>query len=149
MTRQIKRDPPPFYGCCFWPFAHAARALFLDPLMKILGATPTILPYARDYARYILLGAPVMCGSFVLNNILRSQGKAFLSMIGLSFGGFLNIALDPLFIFVFDLKTGGAAIATLLSQCVSFSIMLSFFLSGKSVVRLSLLKVSKNFPPTS
>lgn len=118
---------------------------FLDPLMKILGATPTILPYARDYARYILLGAPVMCGSFVLNNILRSQGKAFLSMIGLSFGGFLNIALDPLFIFVFDLKTGGAAIATLLSQCVSFSIMLSFFLSGKSVVQLSLLKVSKKF----
>jgi putative MATE family efflux protein len=120
--------------------------LFLDPLMQLLGATPTILPYARDYAQYILLGAPVMCGSFVLNNILRSQGKAFLSMIGLSLGGILNIALDPLFIFTFGLGTGGAAIATLLSQCVSFCIMLSFFLFGKSVVHLSIRKVSRQFP---
>ena len=119
--------------------------LFLDPLMQLLGATPTILPHARNYAQYILLGAPVMCASFVLNNILRSQGKALLSMIGLSFGGFLNIALDPLFIFIFGLGTGGAAIATLLSQCVSFCIMLSFFLFGKSVVRLGIRKVSRKF----
>lgn len=119
--------------------------LFLDPLMQLLGATPTILPHARNYAQYILLGAPVMCASFVLNNILRSQGKALLSMIGLSFGGFLNIALDPLFIFTFGLGTGGAAIATLLSQCVSFCIMLSFFLFGKSVVRLGIRKVSRKF----
>lgn len=118
--------------------------IFLDPLVRLLGATPTILPHAKNYAQYILLGAPVMCASFVLNNILRSQGKALLSMIGLSFGGFLNIALDPLFIFVFNLETGGAAIATLLSQCISFGIMLSFFLRGKSVVRLSLRKVSRS-----
>ena len=56
--------------------------LFLDPLMRVLGATPTILPYARDYARYILFGAPVMCASFVLNNILRGEGKAMLAMVG-------------------------------------------------------------------
>ncbi len=119
--------------------------LFLDPLMYLLGATPTILPHARNYAQYILLGAPVMCGSFVLNNLLRSQGRAVLSMVGLSFGGVLNIALDPVFIFVFGLGTGGAAIATLLSQCVSFCIMLSFFLRGKSVVRLSIRRVSRQF----
>ncbi len=61
-----------------------------------LGATETILPYAADYARYILLGAPVMCASFVMNNILRSEGRAALSMIGLTAGGVLNIILDPI-----------------------------------------------------
>ncbi|MGI5897293.1 MAG: MATE family efflux transporter [Oscillospiraceae bacterium] len=119
--------------------------LFLNPLMGALGATPTILPYARDYAQYILFGAPVMCASFVLNNLLRSQGKAFLSMFGIATGGILNIGLDPLFIFVFGLGIGGAAIATLLSQCVSFCILLSFFLRGKSVVRLSIRQVSRQW----
>ena len=61
--------------------------------------TPTILPYARDYARYILFGAPVMCASFVLNNILRGEGKAMLAMVGIGLGGVLNIGLDPLFIY--------------------------------------------------
>ena len=80
--------------------------LFLNPLMGALGATPTILPYARDYAQYILFGAPVMCASFVLNNLLRSQGKALLAMFGIATGGILNIGLDPLFIFVFRLGIG-------------------------------------------
>lgn len=64
-------------------------------LMRLLGATETILPYAQAYAQYILFGAPVMCASFVLNNILRSQGRATLSMIGIATGGVLNIALIP------------------------------------------------------
>jgi len=118
---------------------------FLDGLMHLLGTTDTILPYARDYARYILLGAPIMCGSFVMNNHLRAQGKAALSMVGLSLGGVLNIALDPLFIFTFGLGISGAAIATLISQCISFSILLSFFLMGKSVTVLHLKKVSRSF----
>ena len=75
--------------------------IFIDYLMKNLGATETILPYAKDYAKYILFGAPVMCASFVMNNILRSEGKAALSMVGITFGGILNIILDPVFIFVF------------------------------------------------
>ena len=90
--------------------------IFLDPLMRILGATETILPYARSYAQYILYGAPIMCSSFVLNNLLRSQGKALLAMCGIATGGVLNIALDPLFIFGFGLGIGGAALATLISQ---------------------------------
>lgn len=110
--------------------------LLLDDLMVWLGATKTILPYARDYARYILLGAPVMSASFVLNNLLRAEGKARFSMVGLTLGGVLNILLDPYFIFVLDLETAGAAMATLLSQTVSFLIMLSFFLTGKSTLRL-------------
>lgn len=117
--------------------------LFLDPLMLLLGATETILPYARDYAGYIFFGAPVMAASFVLNNILRSEGHATFSMVGITTGGVLNILLDPIFIFVFELGTAGAAIATLLSQCISFAILLGFFLSGKSVVKLSVRKVSR------
>lgn len=117
--------------------------LFLDPLMRVLGATPTILPYARDYARYILFGAPVMCVSFVLNNILRGEGKAMLAMVGIGLGGVLNIGLDPLFIYAFGLGIAGAAIATLLSQCVSFAILLACFLRRKSAVRLHIGQVSR------
>lgn len=117
--------------------------IFLNPLMRILGATETILPYARSYAQYILYGAPIMCSSFVLNNLLRSQGKALLAMCGIATGGVLNIALDPLFIFGFGLGIGGAALATLISQCISFCILLSFFLFHKSVVNISLFKISR------
>ena len=118
--------------------------IFIDPLMRLLGATSTILPYARDYARYILLGASVMCASFVLNNILRGEGKATLAMIGIGTGGILNIGLDPLFIFVFNMGIAGAAIATVLSQCISFLILLFFFLRGKSLISLNIRNVSKH-----
>lgn len=120
-------------------------SLFLDSLMNLLGATDTILPYARSYARYILFGAPFMCSSFVMNNILRSEGKATFSMIGIASGGILNIFLDPIFIFIFHMGIAGAAIATLISQCVSFSILLVCFLSGKSTIRLDIRRVSRNF----
>lgn len=101
-----------------------AGLAFLDPLMILLGSTETILPYARDYAQYILYGAPVMISSFVLNKALLSQGHATLSMVGTTVGGVLNMVLDPLFIFVFHMGIAGAAIATLISQCVSFVILL-------------------------
>ena len=93
----------------------------LRPLMRLLGSTETILPYSESYARIILLAAPVMCASFVLNNTLRSEGEAMLSMYGICAGGLLNVALDPLFIFVFDMGIAGAALATALSQLVSFA----------------------------
>lgn len=117
--------------------------IFIDFLMKNLGATETILPYAKDYAKYILFGAPVMCASFVMNNILRSEGKAALSMVGITFGGILNIILDPVFIFVFKLGISGAAIATLLSQCISFSLLLSCFIRKKSTTKLHIKNISK------
>lgn len=97
--------------------------IFLDSLVYSLGATPTIAPYAKDYIKYILLGAPFMIASFVLNNILRYQGSAFFSMIGIGIGGILNIILDPIFIFSFNMGTAGAAIATIISQFISFNIL--------------------------
>jgi putative MATE family efflux protein len=98
--------------------------IFLDPLVYALGATETIAPYAKDYVRYILIGMPYMAASFVLNSILRFQGSAFIGMIGIGAGGILNIILDPIFIFSLDMGTGGAALATIISQFVSFSILL-------------------------
>lgn len=118
--------------------------LFLDPLMGALGATDTILPYARDYARYILLAAPVMSASFVMNNLLRFEGMARFSMIGITTGGILNILLDPLFIFVFGMGISGAAAATALSQCISFLLLLSCFVRKKTVVRLYPSNISRN-----
>lgn len=116
--------------------------VWIDELVWLLGATPTIYPYALDYARYIIFGAPVMILAYILNNLLRWQGKANRSVIGLGFGGLLNIVLDPILIFTFDMGISGAAIATLLSQCVSASILASFFLRGQSEIRVSIRCVS-------
>lgn len=116
----------------------------INPLMKLLGATDTILPYAIDYATYILIAGPVMAASFVLNNLLRSQGKAKLAMIGIATGGILNIGLDPLFIFTFKMGIKGAAIATGLSQVISFCILAYSFIAKKSITELSVKKISKN-----
>ena len=109
----------------------------INHLMRMLGSTPTILPYSRSYAAWILLGAPVMCASFVMNNVLRSEGKAAFAMAGLVTGGFINIGLDPLFIFTFKMGIAGAAIATLVSQCIGFAILISFYLRGRSTSKLS------------
>lgn len=127
-------------GACVTVFG----LIFITPLMKFLGSTKTILPYAKDYGRFILMAAPIFMGSFVLNNILRYEGKAYLSMIGLTIGGIINIALDPVCIFVFDLGIAGAGISTALSQCVSFLILLSMFLRGKTQSKISFATACAN-----
>ena len=99
--------------------------LFLEPLAYLLGSTDTILPYAKAYLRVILLGAPWMTASLVLNNQLRFQGSAFYGMIGIASGAVLNIGLYPLLIFVFGLGVAGAAWATIISQFVSFCLLLA------------------------
>ena len=101
----------------------AAGLLFLEPLAWALGSTETVLPYSTAYMRLILIGAPWMAASFVLNNQLRFEGSAFYGMIGLASGAVLNIGLDPLFIFVFDMGIAGAALATIISQFVSFTLL--------------------------
>ena len=98
--------------------------IFLEPLAYLLGSTPTILPYTEAYLRVILLGAPWMTASLVLNNQLRFQGSASYAMVGIVSGAILNIALDPLLIFVFDLGVAGAGWATIISQFVSFCLLL-------------------------
>ena len=116
--------------------------VFSAGILSLIGASESVLPYAQDYARYIFWGAPFICASFVLNNDLRSEGKAYLSMIALTSGGVLNIFLDPVFIYVFNLGISGAAIATLVSQTISFLILLSFYLRKKTVIKLSIKSIS-------
>ncbi len=116
--------------------------LFLNPLIYFLGSSDTIYPYAVDYLKYILIAAPFMMTGFTLNNILRFQGKASLAMIGLLMGAILNIIGDPIFIFVFKMGTGGAGLATAISQIISFLILLSIFLLGKTETKLSFRKIT-------
>ena len=116
----------------------------LPHFMMLLGSTETILPHACAYARPILIAAPLMMSSLVMNNILRYEGKASFAMIGLVTGGVLNMVLDPVFSFGFGLGTAGAGIATALSQSISFCILLSMFLRGKTVSQFQLSAVTRS-----
>ena len=114
---------------------------FLEPLVRLLGSTETILPYAKEYLGVILLGAPFMIGSLVLNNQLRYQGNAFYSMLGIGTGAILNVILDPVFIFTLDMGVTGAAVATALSQFVGFFVLLFCTTRGDNLrLRLSLFR---------
>lgn len=116
--------------------------LFTPQIMTMLGATETNIDYTIAYGNYIIWGVPFICASFVLNNILRSEGKAALSMIGLTAGGILNIILDPIFIFTLNMETAGAALATLISQAISFILLISMFIFKKSNIKLSIRNIS-------
>lgn len=98
--------------------------IFLEPLAYLLGSTDTILPYSKDYLRIILCGAPYMMASLVLNNQIRYQGNAVYAMLGIVSGAVINLCLDPLLIFTFDMGISGAALATILSQLFSFLLLL-------------------------
>jgi putative MATE family efflux protein len=98
----------------------------LDPLINGLGATETIRPHARDYIFYIIIASPWMVAATVLNQQLRFQGSAAISMVGMLSGAILSIFLDPLFIFVLRMGVKGAAIATMFSQMVSFFLLLCY-----------------------
>lgn len=117
---------------------------FLDSFMTLLGSTKTILPYAKSYGLFILIAGPAMVCGCVMNNILRYEGMAKLAMIGLTTGGVLNIALDPLFIFVFKMGISGAGLATALSQYISMAILLSMFIKKKCQCRIRLKYVNLN-----
>ena len=135
-----------------------AGNLSLDWMVPLLGATDDIFPYAKEYATYIFYAAPFMMGSLVLNNMLRFQGLATYGMVGITLGGILNMVLDPIFIFEagqdiglgfalpfgFGMKTAGAAVATALSQAVSF-----FILLAQSNLRKDTISVTpRHFRPT-
>lgn len=106
---------------------------FLEPIAIGLGSTPTILPYAKDYLGIVLLGVPFMTTSFTLNNQMRFQGNAMYAMFGVLSGAVLNILLDPLLIFSFDMGIHGAAMATLISQVVGFLILFRMSFRGGGV----------------
>lgn len=119
---------------------------FLTPIMRLLGSRDVeTLGYAKDYAIYILIAAPFMCMSYVLNNVLRAEGKAVLSMVGLIVGAVINVGLDPILIFGFKMEVAGAGLATCISQCIGFCVLLFMFVSKKTVVRLRLKAIDRTF----
>lgn len=116
--------------------------IFIDPLVYLLGSTKTIAPFAKTYIIYILIATPMMISSFVLNNILRYEGKASLGMIGLLAGSILNMVGDPILMFGFGLGIAGAGLSTAISQVISFFILLFMFYSGRTQSKLSLKNAS-------
>ena len=118
-------------------------SIFMTPMVRLLGATPTCEAYSIDYATYVLLAAPFMAANFVMNQCLRSEGSATLSMVGMGIGGVLNIVLDPIFIFGLDMGVAGASLATAISKWVSFAILIFPYVTKRSLLNLSI----KNFRP--
>ena len=123
-------------GFIFMSLIAAAGLAALGPLVEGLGATQTIRPFAREYIFFILLASPWMVAATVLNQQLRFQGSAAIAMTGMLSGAILNIFLDPLFIFVFRLGVKGAAIATMISQMVSFSILFFYSTAHKDNIQI-------------
>ncbi len=122
----------------------AAGLTNLHAFVLLLGSTETIAPHAEAYARYILLAAPFMMCSFIMNNLLRFQGLAIYGMCGITTGGILNVILDPIFIFGLKMGTAGAGLATGLSQTVSFCILLFLCNTRKDAIPIRV----KNFSPS-
>ncbi len=128
----------------------AVGLIFLTPISRLLGGmsdevgeVDSLLPFMEDYLFYIVIGAPYMTASLVLNNQLRFQGNAFYAMLGITSGAILNVALDPLLMFALDMGVAGAALATIISQFVSFTALyIGVWRSGNVKIRL------KNFRPT-
>lgn len=116
--------------------------MFMDPLIDLLGATETSKPYSIDYATYILAAAPITTGVMVLGQILRSEGSTKFSMWGTVSGCIINVVLDPIFISVFGMEVAGAALATAISKVISFIILLTPFMSKRSLITLSLKLVT-------
>ena len=116
--------------------------MFTDEIVRFLGATDTSAPYAVSYATYLLIAAPFTAPSFVLNQCLRSEGSPVFSMIGISAGAILNIALAPLFIFTFNLGIAGAGMAVAISKLISFCILIYPYIRKKTVLRLSLKNIN-------
>ena len=113
---------------------------FLEPFLKFLGSTDTILPHAKDYGTWILISCPFLICSLVLNNVLRYEGRAFYAMFGLGTGGLLNIAGDFILIKLLGKGVWGAGLSTAISQIISFVLLLIIYIkNGQSKIDIKLI----------
>lgn len=117
---------------------------FIEPILKLFGASDTIMPFAIDYAYYLVIWSPIVMLKMALNNMLRAEGSAKASMYALVTGAVLNVVLDPIFIFVFDMGIVGAAVATIIGQAFAVAYQLWYYFTGRSHLKLSL----KNLQPS-
>ncbi len=124
----------------------AVGLVCLDPVLRICGASDNVLPFSRDYLKVIVFGAVFQIGGFGLNAVIRGEGNPRVAMLTLLIGVVLNVALAPLFLFRFGWGMKGAAWATVLSQAVSATWVLQYFLGGKSLLRLRVANLRLSMP---
>jgi putative MATE family efflux protein len=113
-----------------------AGLFFIVPILKFFGASTSAMTYAIDYAKYLTMGAIFTMMNMTMNNLLRAEGSPKMAMLSMLTGAIINIVLDPIFIFVFNLGISGAAIATVLSQMCSTILLLQYYFRGKSSLRI-------------
>lgn len=118
--------------------------ILIEPILRFFGASESLMSLSKTYGVYILIGSMFTMGNMAMNNLLRSEGSGKLSMIGLAAGSIINIILDPIFIFVFDMGIAGAAIATIISQMISFLILYSRYTNNHTIAKIKL----KYFKPS-
>jgi MATE family, multidrug efflux pump len=119
--------------------------IYLDNILRLFGASETLLGYARSYLSVILIGVPLISFAMTSNNLVRAEGKAMVAMISMLVGTVMNIILDPIFIFLFHMGIKGAAIATVISQGLSFLFLLYFFISGRSSLKIKISYLIPHF----
>ena len=125
-------------------FVAIISMILMNPLLYILGSTKTIAPFAKQYLFFIILSAPLFTSSLTMNNLLRYEGKAKLGTVGLMIGAIVNVFLDMLLMFVLKLGIAGAGIATAVSQCVSFCILLGMFLRRKTQTKIAAKYIARD-----
>ena len=118
--------------------------VFMNDLLRLFGASETILPYAREYLMYVLGGSGIHCMAMALNNLVRAEGKAKIAMITMIASAVVNIILDAVFILGFKMGIRGAAIATLIAYITGGSFLLFYYLSGRSILQLRLQNIRFN-----
>ena len=114
--------------------------VFMEPLLKLFGSTPEILPYAMEYMNIIILSTVFIVFISALLHVIRAQGHAKFAMVAMIVGIGINIILDPIFIFWFDMGIGGAALATVIGHIVASLLVLYYFVSKKSLIKVRLEK---------
>ena len=114
----------------------AAGSLFIDPLLKLFGASAEVLPYARDYVRIIIFGTVFQTYGFGLNNMMRGEGRPVIAMVTMFIGTVLNCIFAPVFIFAFHWGIQGAALATVCAQAVSTTWIFVYFVRGDSLLKI-------------
>ncbi len=124
----------------------AIGLIFTEPILMLFGSTKTILPYAKDYIIIILWGSIFFSFAMSSNNLIRAEGNAKVAMTTMLIGAILNIILDPIFIFIFKLGIKGAALATIISQFISFLYILKYLYSGKSSLKVKLHHLRPKMP---
>ena len=114
-----------------------ASYVFMKPLLYMFGASDTTYPYAKEYLKIYLLGTPFVMLGTGMNGFINSQGFGKIGMMTILLGAIVNIILDPIFIFYFELGISGAAIATILSQLLSAIWVMKFLLGEKTILKLT------------